>query len=71
MQIGRSSGLLNFYQPSHPHLWTVVSQNKSFLFELTATGTAPDLNRIPFSSQFVKKQMYENQMRCKCMKKDQ
>lgn len=42
---------------------------KKHFNELTATGTAPDFNRIPFSSLSKNIQTHENQLRCKCIKK--
>lgn len=43
---GRFSGL--FYQLTPSHLMTVAMKIVNLLTELTATGTAPDFNRIPF-----------------------
>ena len=42
---------------------------KKLFSELTATGTAPDSHRIPFSSPSDKNQIHENQLHCKCIKK--
>ncbi len=47
--------LVPFRRPSHPQERTVAKGCRNLKTELTATGIAPDLHRIPFSSRHREK----------------